>query len=50
MDGIIEALFLTFMAPAILENSQPSTGTFNSYLESGALTFTGVIVIVNLKV
>lgn len=50
MDGIIEALFLSFMAPAILENSQPGSGTFNSYLESGALTFTGVIVVVNVKI
>eukprot|EP01041_Mallomonas_annulata_P003040 gene3040-5957_t len=50
LNAILEAVFVSYMSPALLVHSQPGTGVFNSYLESGALTLTTVIIIANMKI
>ena len=48
--AILESLVVAFTPPLFLTNADPSTGTYDTFWQSGALTFTAVIVIVNLKV
>jgi hypothetical protein len=48
--GVAESLLCAFIPPLFLENSDPKSGIFNTFWESGAMTFTVVVVIVNLKV
>lgn len=44
-----ESLICAYFPPLFLENSDPRSGTFNTFWESGAMTFTVVVIIVNLK-
>ena len=41
---------MALMSPALLLNSEPSMGQLSTFMESGELTFTAVILIVNVKV
>jgi len=50
LNGILEALFLALMAPTLLANSDPSEGIFTSFLESGSLTFTAIVIVTNIKI
>lgn len=49
-NAIIEAVLIAYVPPLLFDNSDPSTGTYNTFLETGALTFTAAVVIVNIKV
>jgi hypothetical protein len=47
--GIVEAILCAYIPPLILENSSPQQGMFSTFLESGALTFTAIVFIANIK-
>jgi phospholipid-transporting ATPase len=47
--GILESLLCAYLSPLFLHHGNPDTGTFDTFWMSGALTFTCIIVIVNLK-
>jgi magnesium-transporting ATPase (P-type) len=47
--AILESLFITYFPQLILQNSNPENGLYESFWDSGALTLTSVIVIVNFK-
>jgi hypothetical protein len=50
MHAIAEAVICALLPLGLLQNSQPGFGTFNTFWESGALCFTAVVIIANLKV
>lgn len=50
MNGILEAVFVTFTSAAMLINSDPDAGVFSSFFACGALALTSVIFIVNIKI
>ena len=46
----MEAVLIAYVPPLLFGHSDPETGTYNTFLETGSLTFTAAVVIVNLKV
>jgi magnesium-transporting ATPase (P-type) len=44
-----ESLLCAFIPPLFLQNSNPRNGELETFWESGAMTFTVVVIIVNLK-
>lgn len=49
MHAVGESLICAFLPPLFLQNSNPRSGAYETFWESGAMTFTVVVVIVNLK-
>mmetsp|Transcript_9092 Transcript_9092/g.13680 ORF Transcript_9092/g.13680 Transcript_9092/m.13680 type:complete len:1228 (+) Transcript_9092:73-3756(+) len=49
LHAVGESLICTFFPPLFLHNSSPRSGTYETFWESGAMTFTVVVIIVNLK-
>ena len=47
--AILESLLCAYLSPLFLHHGNPDTGTFDTFWMSGALTFTCIIVIVNMK-
>lgn len=48
--AILESLFAAFTPALYLRNASTINGNYNTFWESGAMTFTIVVIVVNLKV
>jgi hypothetical protein len=48
--AILESLIAAFTPSLYLRNASPINGTYNTFWESGAMTFTIVVIVVNMKV
>jgi hypothetical protein len=48
--AIIESLICAFVPSLFLANASPQTGTYDTFWQGGAMTFTIVVIVVNLKV
>jgi len=50
MHACVESVLVSLLPLAILTKSDPFNGTMNTFWEAGALAYTAIIIIVNLKV
>lgn len=48
--AIIESLICAYTPSLYLRNASPETGTYDTFWQSGAMTFTIVVIVVNMKV
>ncbi len=49
LNGLVESILMSLLPIAVLVNSDPQTGQFETFWEAGALCLTAIIIIVNLK-
>jgi hypothetical protein len=47
--AIIESLICAFVPSLFLTNASPTTGTYDTFWQGGAMAFTIVVIVVNLK-